>query len=85
MPTISRNLNSFKHISRKLGALFLLAHNRKCPKLSMHFLHKSLASSRPPLINNNNIAIFIPIAAPASRFTKAAHARENMQQIDFIP
>lgn len=57
MHTISRNLNSFKHISKKPGALFLLAHNRKCPKLSMHFPHKPLVSFRTPPINNNNIAI----------------------------
>lgn len=85
MHTISRNLNSFKHISRKPAAFILLAHNRKCPKLSMHFLHKPLAFSRLPPRNNNHIAIFIPVAAPASHFTKASHARENMQQIDFIP
>lgn len=77
--TPSAGTRAVPNAPRQPPALFLLLHNRKCPKLPMHFLHKPLAHPSPPPAHRDPIAIRIPIA---SRCTGAAPARENMQHID---
>lgn len=77
--TPSAGTRAVPNAPRQPPALFLLPHNRKCPKLPMHFLHKPLAHPSPPPAHSDPIAIRIPIA---SRCTRAAPARENMQHID---